>query len=197
MELSALNVLTDRFRSLPGIGRKTASRLALALVMKSDEEAQAFADAILTAKRRITPCPVCFSLCQDGICPICSDEGRDKGIICVVEDTKSAAAFAEIRNFRGVFHVLGGNLSPIDGIGPDQLRVRELAARIQSGDVREVILATGATLEGETTASYLSRVLKDSGVKVTRLAYGIPVGAELEFADELTLFRALDGRREV
>ncbi len=195
--LPALDALTDRFRTLPGIGRKTAARLALALVMKSEEEAQAFADAILEAKSKITPCPTCFGLCQEGVCPICTDEARDHSIICVVEDTKSSSAFSQIHSFKGVFHVLGGNISPIDGRGPDQLRIKELLARVQAEGTSEVILATGATLEGETTAAYLSRLLKDSGAKVTRLAYGIPVGAELEFADEMTLFRALDGRREV
>lgn len=196
-ELPTLEVLSEQFRALPGIGRKTAMRLALGVVTRSDEQAQAFADAILEAKRKIRPCARCFHLCEEGVCPICTDEKRDGGLICVVEDTKAASALSHIRDFHGMFHVLGGTISPIDGRGPDQLRIAELMGRLAPGTVREVILATGATVEGEATAAYLARLLKEHRVKVTRLAYGIPVGGDLEYADEMTLFRALDGRREM
>ncbi len=172
-------------------------RLALSVVSRSDEQAQAFARAILEAKAKIKPCTRCFHLCEEGVCPICSDEKRDAGLICVVEDTRASSAMSRIREFHGMFHVLGGTISPIDGRGPDQLRVRELIARIEEGGIREIVLATGATVEGETTAAYLSRLLRAYPVKVTRLAYGIPVGGDLEYADEVTLFRALDGRREM
>lgn len=196
-ELPALEALSEQFRALPGIGRKTAMRLALNVVERSDEQAKAFADAILAAKEKIRPCPRCFHLCQDGVCPICTDERRDPALICVVEDSRAAGAMAGIRDFHGVFHVLGGTISPIDGRGPDQLHIAELMARIAEGNVREVVLATGATVEGETTAAYLARLLRQCDVKVTRLAYGIPVGGDLEYADEMTLYRALDGRREM
>lgn len=196
-DLPALEALSEQFRALPGIGRKTAMRLALSVVSRSDEQAQAFACAILEAKAKIRPCERCFHLCEEGVCPICNDPTRDAGLICVVEDTKASSAMARIQAFHGMFHVLGGTISPIDGRGPDQLRIRELIARVEEGGVRELILATGATVEGETTAAYLSRLLHSYPVKVTRLAYGIPVGGDLEYADEMTLYRALDGRREM
>ena len=196
-ELPALEALAEQFRMLPGIGKKTAYRLALGVVTRSDEQARAFADAILEAKERIRPCPVCFHLCENGNCPICTDAKRDHSLICVVEDSRSASAMSRISEYKGLFHVLGGTLSPLDGRGPDQLHIQSLTDRVASGDIKEVILATGATVEGETTASYLSRLLHRYPIRVTRLAYGIPVGGDLEYADELTLFRALDGRREM
>lgn len=195
--LDALELLSEQFRALPGIGRKTAMRLAMSVVSRSDEQAAAFAEAIRVAKERIRPCPVCFQLCQDGHCAICSDENRDDSLLCVVEDTRAADALSHIRDFKGRFHVLQGTLSPIDGRGPDQLRIRELTERLSGGTVKEVVIATGATVEGETTAAYLSRLLRQYPVRVTRLAYGIPVGSHLEFADEATLMRALEGRREM
>ena len=194
---AALQELTDQFAKLPGIGGKTAQRLAFYVLNLPMEEAQNFADAIITAKNTIHTCPVCQNLTDREICPICEDDLRDKGVICVVAEPRDVIAMERSREFQGVYHVLHGVISPLNHIGPDHLRIRELLDRVASGTVREVIMATNPDTEGEATAMYLSRLLRPLEVKVTRLAYGIPVGSQLEYADEITLLRALEGRREI
>ena len=161
----------------------------------SEEDAKAFADAIVAAKRDIVRCEICGNLSDKPICNICSDERRDQSVVCVVEDAKTVMALEKVKEYKGTYHVLGGAISPMDGVGPEDLRIHELLNRIQAGAVREVILATNPNIEGETTAMYLSKLIAPLGVRVTRLAYGVPVGADLEYADEVTLLRALDGRR--
>ena len=163
----------------------------------SAEDAVAFADAIRTAKERIHLCPVCQNLTDRELCPVCRDEGRDRSTVCVVADAKAVLAMEKVREYRGVYHVLHGLISPMNGITPDQIKIRELLTRVGEGEVKELIVATNPTIEGEATAMYIARLMKPLGVTVTRLAYGIPVGAELEYADEVTLGRALEGRRNV
>jgi recombination protein RecR len=192
-----LQELIDAFRKLPGIGSKTAARLAFSVLNFSDEEAERFAQAILDAKRNLHTCPVCCNLSLDGLCPVCMDETRDRSLICVVENTRDVMAFERIREYRGTYHVLGGVLSPMHGIGPEQLHVKELFARLSNEEVEEILIATNPTVEGEATASYLAKMLKPFGVKVSRLAYGLPVGGDLEYADEVTLHRAIEGRRPI
>ena len=192
-----LQQLIDAFRKLPGIGSKTAARLAFAVLNFTDEEAERFADAILGAKRDLHTCPVCCNISLDGLCPVCMDETRDKSLICVVENTRDVMAFERIREYRGTYHVLGGVLSPMHGFGPEQLHIKELFARLSNEDVEEILIATNPTVEGEATASYLAKMLKPFGVKVSRLAYGLPVGGDLEYADEVTLHRAIEGRRPI
>lgn len=192
-----LQKLIEQFCRLAGVGQKTAVRYAFSVLDMSEEEASAFADAILAAKHDIVKCEICGNLSDKPICGICSDERRDQSVICVVEDAKTIMALEKVKEYNGTYHVLGGAISPMDGIGPDQLRIRELLDRIRTGSVKEVILATNPNIEGETTAMYLSKLISPLGVRVTRLAYGVPVGADLEYADEVTLFRALDGRRDV
>ena len=194
--IESLEVLTEQFARLPGIGKKSAQRLAYALLSYSPEEIEGFAAAMREAKEKIHRCPVCHNLTDLAICPVCADPGRDKGVICVVEDARAVMAFERVRTFRGVYHVLHGLISPMNGITPDGLTLRELLARLEDEDVREVIVATGATTEGEATAMYIARLLTPLGIKVTRLAHGIPFGGELEYADEITLTRALEGRRD-
>lgn len=194
---AALERLTEQFARLPGIGGKTAQRLAFYLLSLPDEQALEFAEAIVQAKKSVHLCPVCQNLTDLELCPICSDESRDHGLICVVAEPKDVIAMERAREFRGVYHVLHGVISPLNHIGPDDIRVRELLARVAQGDVREVIMATNPDTEGEATAMYLSRLLRPMEVCVTRLAYGMPVGSQLEYADEVTLLRALQGRREV
>lgn len=194
--IEALDILAEQFARLPGIGRKSAQRLAYAVLKYSDEEIAAFTSAMIEAKERIHRCPVCQNLTDRDICPICTDAGRDKSVICVVEDARAVMAFEKVRSFRGVYHVLHGLISPMSGVTPDALALRELLARLEDGTVTEVIIATGATTEGEATAMYIARLLSPLGVKVTRLAHGIPFGGELEYADEITLSRALEGRRD-
>jgi len=181
---------------LPGVGRKTAVRLAFHLLEGPREEAVRLAESIVEMKDRIRPCSRCFHLSEADACSICSDLGRDASVLCVVEDSGAVLAFERTRALRGLYHVLGGALSPIRDIGPEKLRVRELLERVRGGSVREVILATSPNVEGEATAVYLSRLLKPEGVAVSRLAQGLPAGSELEYADELTLQRALEGRRD-
>jgi recombination protein RecR len=194
---AALQELADQFARLPGIGGKTAQRLAFHVLGLPEEDARSFADAIMEAKREVHTCPVCQNLTDRELCPICADENRDHGVVCVVTDARTVMAMEKVREFRGVYHVLHGLISPMNGVTPDQLKIKELLARVGEGEIEEVIVATNPTVEGEATAMYLSRLLRPLGVKVTRLAYGVPVGADLEYADEITLFRALEGRREV
>ena len=193
----ALTRLIEQFERLPGIGRKSAQRLAFYVLNLPRDKAQQFADAILEAHDKIRKCKVCQSLTEEEVCPICSDKSRDHSIVCVVENSQDVIAFERTREYHGLYHVLHGLISPMDGIGPDQLPIKELVARIGSGEIQEVVMATNPTVEGEATAMYIARLLKPLGVRVTRLAYGIPVGGNLEYADEVTLFRALEGRSEL
>lgn len=194
---TALQELSDCFARLPGIGGKTAQRLAFYVLSLPMEEAQAFADAILNAKQQVHTCPCCQNLTDLELCPICSDESRDEGVICVVAEPKDVIAMERSREFRGRYHVLHGVISPLNHVTQDDIKIRELLHRVASGRVREVIMATNPDTEGEATAMYISRLLRPMEVKVTRLAYGIPVGSQLEYADEVTLSRALEGRQEM
>lgn len=193
----SLENLIDCFAALPGIGRKSAQRLAFHVLAMPEGRAEAFAAAILEAKTSVHCCPVCQNLTDGDLCGICGDDRRDKGIICVVAEPRDVLSFERGREFGGVYHVLHGVMSPMNRIGPDDLRISELMERVSSGEVREVIMATNPDTEGDTTAMYISRLIKPFGVEVSRLAYGIPVGSNLEFADEATLARALEGRREM
>ena len=194
----ALENLVEQFAKLPGVGRKSAQRLAFHLLNQPEETARAFADAILQARANIACCPVCQNLTQgEGPCPICASTRRDHSVICVVADPKDVVAIERAREYQGVYHVLHGVISPMNHVGPDDLRIQQLVERVSGGEVKEVIMATNPDTEGETTAMYLARLLKPFGVKVTRLAYGIPVGSHLEFADDATLTRAMEGRREM
>ena len=194
---AALQELADQFARLPGIGGKTAQRLAFHVLSLPQEDAQAFADAILAAKREVHTCPCCQNLTDRQLCPICDDENRDEGIICVVADPKDVVAMERSREFRGRYHVLHGVISPLNHVTQDDIKIRELIRRVASGNVYEVIMATNPDTEGEATAMYITRLLRPLGVKVTRLAYGVPVGSQLEYADEVTLSRALEGRQEI
>lgn len=193
----SLNELTAQFEKLPGIGKKTAQRLAFYVITADESYAKRFSAALLDAKTKIHLCKECFALTDTEVCPVCSDAARDKSTVCVVGDPKDVLAFERTREYKGVYHVLHGVLSPLDGVGPEKLKVRELLSRLSDGTVKEVIMATDPTVEGEATASYISRFIKPMGIKITRLAYGIPVGGNLEYADEVTLKRALDGRNEI
>jgi recombination protein RecR len=192
-----LTKLIEQFASLPGIGMKTAQRLAFYILTLSHEEAEEFSRAILDAHEKIKNCEICKNFTDLPVCEICSDETRDHRVICVVEDPKDVVAFERTKEYRGVYHVLHGLISPMDGIGPDQIYIKELLARIAEGNVEEVILATNPTVEGEATAMYLSKLLKPLGVTVSRLAFGIPVGSNLEYADEVTLYKALENRSQL
>ena len=194
---AALQDLADQFARLPGIGGKTAQRLAFHVLSLPQEEAQGFADAILAAKREVHTCPVCQNLTDREICPICDDDLRDRSVICVVAEPKDVIAMERSREFKGVYHVLHGVISPLNHVTQDDIKIRELLMRVGTGDVREVIMATNPDTEGEATAMYISRLLRPMEIKVTRLAYGVPVGSQLEYADEVTLSRAIEGRQEI
>ncbi len=194
---AALQDLADQFARLPGIGGKTAQRLAFYVLGLPREDAQAFADAILEAKRTVHTCPVCQNLTDRDVCPICDDATRNRGLICVVAEPKDVIAMERSREFNGVYHVLHGVISPLNHITQDDIRVKELLQRVAAGGVTEVIMATNPDTEGEATAMYISRLLRPMEIKVTRLAYGVPVGSQLEYADEVTLSRALEGRQEI
>ena len=194
---AALQDLADQFARLPGIGGKTAQRLAFHVLSLPLDEAQSFADAILAAKREVHTCPVCQNLTDRELCPICDDDLRDRGIICVVAEPKDVIAMERSREFNGVYHVLHGVISPLNHVTQDDIKIRELLMRVGTGDIREVIMATNPDTEGEATAMYISRLLRPMEIKVTRLAYGVPVGSQLEYADEVTLSRALEGRQEM
>ena len=195
--IESLQRLAEQFGRLEGVGKKTAMRMAFSILELEPEDAEAFAAAVLDAKRNIHLCPICQNLTDKEICSICADENRDHGLVCVVTDAKTVIAMEKVREFKGVYHVLHGLISPMNGITPDRIKIKERLARVGEGEIDEVIVATNPTVEGEATAMYLSKLLRPLGVKVTRLAYGVPVGADLEYADEVTLFRALEGRREV
>lgn len=192
-----LEKLVEQFARLPGIGGKSAQRLAFHILSLTDQEAQEFAGAVLEAKRNVTCCPVCQNLTAGGLCPICASVRRDESTICVVADPRDVAAVERAREYTGRYHVLHGVISPMNHVGPDDLEIKSLVERVAQGGVEEVIMATNPDTEGEATAMYLARLLKPFGVRVTRLAYGIPVGGHLEFADDATLMRALEGRREL
>ena len=193
----SLENLIDKFASLPGVGKKSAQRLAFYVLSLPDAEATAFAQAILDAKQAVHCCPVCQNLTDGEKCAICQDPKRDQSVICVVAEPRDVLSFERGREYNGVYHVLHGVMSPLNRIGPDDLKISELVERVAAGSVAEVIMATNPDTEGDTTAMYISRLLKPFGVRVTRLAYGIPVGSNLEYADEATLSRALEGRREM
>lgn len=195
--IESLAKLAEKFGRLEGVGKKTAMRMAFSILELDREEVEDFARAILDAKEKIHLCPVCQNLTDREVCPICADEERDRSLICVVTDARTVLAMEKVREYRGTYHVLHGLISPMNGITPEQLKIKELLARVGTGEVGEVIVATNPTVEGEATAMYLSRLLLPLGVRVTRLAYGVPVGADLEYADEVTLYRALEGRRDV
>lgn len=192
-----LQKLIEEFCRLSGVGQKTATRYAFAVLDMAEEDAKSFADAIVAAKRDICKCEICGNLSDKPICHICADSARDHSLVCVVEDAKTVMALEKVKEFNGTYHVLDGVISPMDGVTPDDLRIKELLARIAKGEIREIIIATNPNIEGETTAMYLSKLITPLGIRVTRLAYGVPVGADLEYADEVTLLRALDGRRDI
>ena len=194
----ALERLTEQFARLPGIGHKSAQRLAFFILSQSTEEVQAFSQALLDAKQLIALCPVCQNLTEgEGPCAICSSTKRDRSVLCVVASPKDVVAIERAREYEGLYHVLHGVISPMNHVGPDDLHIKELLARVSTGEIKEVIMATNPDTEGEATAMYLSRLLKPFQVKVTRLAYGIPVGSNLEYTDDATLMRALEGRQEI
>lgn len=195
--VASLENLVDQFESLQGIGHKSAQRAAYQILNMTEEKAAEFAQAIVDAHKKIHYCKICCNLTDDEVCSVCKSSGRDKSIICVVEDPRDVFALERTNEFNATYHVLHGAISPLGGVGPDQLKIRELLARVGDGEVKEVIMATNPTVEGEATAMYISRLLKPLGVLVTRLAYGIPVGGDLEYADEVTLSRAIEGRREL
>ena len=194
---AALQDLADHFARLPGIGGKTAQRLAFHVLELPMDEAQAFSDAIVNAKKAVHTCPECQNLTDREVCPICDDPGRDRSTICVVAEPKDVIAMERSREFAGVYHVLHGVISPLNHVTQEDIRIRELLHRVSGGQVREVIMATNPDTEGEATAMYISRLLRPMEVRVTRLAYGVPVGSQLEYADEVTLSRALEGRQEI
>lgn len=194
---AALQELTDQFARLPGIGGKTAQRLAFHVLGLSNEDAQSFADAIVEAKNTVHTCPVCQNLTDREICPICDDPTRDQGLICVVAEPKDVIAMERAREFGGTYHVLHGVISPLNHVTQEDIKIKELLHRVANGNVREVIMATNPDTEGEATAMYISRLLRPMEVRVTRLAYGVPVGSQLEYADEVTLSRALEGRQDI
>lgn len=194
---ASLENLIEKFNSLPGIGNKSAQRLAFYILSLSEEEAESFADAITDAKHSVHCCSLCQNLTDAEVCAICRSPRRDEHIICVVSDPKDVIALERAREYNGHYHVLHGVLSPMNHVGPDDIKIKELVHRVSDGDIHEIIMATNPDTEGETTAKYISRLLKPFGVRVTRLAYGIPVGSNLEFADDATLMRALEGRQEI
>lgn len=189
--------LADCFRRLDGVGRKSALRMAFSVLDMSEDDARAFADAIIAAKTQIDYCPECMNISSGGACSICADGERDRSVICVVEDFRAVTAVERAKGYKGLYHVLHGAISPMKKIGPDDLTVKELLTRLNRGDVEEVILATNPTVEGETTAMYLSKLITPLGIKTTRIANGVPVGGDLEFTDEITMRRALEGRYDV
>ena len=194
--IESLAVLAEQFGRLQGVGHKSAMRMAFSILDFTEEEAEQFANAILDAKRKIHLCPVCMNLTDREVCPICADETRDKSVICVVEDVRVLMSIEKVREYRGVYHVLHGAISPVSGVTPDKIRLAELLGRLRDDEVKEIIVATDPDVEGEATAMYISRLIKPLGIRVSRLAYGIPVGSDLEYADEITLSRAIDGRKD-
>ena len=195
--VAPLERLVEQLETLPSIGHKSAGRLAFFLLRQPEEKAAAFVSAIREARENIHECSVCCNLTDKALCPVCAAADRDRSVICVVEDPQDVAALERTGEYRGLYHVLHGVISPMDGVGPDDIRIRELMERLSSGEVKEVVLATNPDVEGEATAAYISRLIKPMGVRVTRIAHGVPVGGELEYTDEVTLLRAFQGRREL
>ena len=195
--IESLQKLAEQFARLEGIGRKSAMKMAFSVLDMTVEEAGEFAAAILDAKEKIHLCPICQNITDREVCPICADLNRDRSTVCVVSDPKVVISMEKVREYKGVYHVLHGVISPMNGITPDKLKIKELLERIGEGEIEEVIVATNPTVEGEATAMYLARLLKPLGIKVSRLAYGVPMGSDLEYADEITLFRAIEGRTDV
>jgi recombination protein RecR len=192
-----LERLIERLRKLPGVGQKSAQRMAFHILRNSDADARALATAIVEIKEQIRLCGICFNITDTDPCLVCTDAGRDRTVICVVEEPNNLAAIERSGGFRGLYHILHGSLSPLKGIGPDDLKIPQLLTRLEDGTVKEVILATNPNVEGESTAVYLARLLKPLGLRVTRIALGLPVGSELEYADEVTVGKSLEGRREI
>lgn len=195
--VASLARLIEQFERMPGIGHKSAQRLAFHVLSMKQSEAEAFSNAILDAHTKIKKCSRCCNLAEEELCPICKSQNRDESLVCVVEDPRDVLAFERTHEFSGTYHVLHGVISPMNSVGPEDITIKELLSRIAEGKVEEVIMATNPTVEGEATAMYISRLLKPMGITVSRLAYGVPVGAELEYADEVTLTRALEGRRNL
>jgi recombination protein RecR len=195
--IESLQTLADKFGSLPGIGKKSALRMAYSVLELSDEEAADFARAITDAKEKIHLCPICQNLTDRDVCSICDDLGRDRSVICVVEDARDVISIEKVREYRGLYHVLHGVISPMNNITPDKIKIAELLARLSDNEVKEIIVATNPTVEGEATAMYLSRLIKPLGIKISRLGYGMPAGGNIEYTDEITLHRALEGRKDV
>ena len=193
----SIEKLIEAFEKLPSIGNKTAARLAFYILNSSKEETDEFISAIVSAKENLKYCSICYNISDTDPCPICGNSGRDNSIICVVEDVKDIVAMERTHEFKGVYHVLHGSISPMNGIGPDDIKIKELLSRLMDGNVKEIILATNPRVEGEATAMYISKLVKPLGVKVTRIAHGIPVGGDLEYTDEVTLTKALEGRRVI
>ena len=196
-DVAALEKLIEQFQKMPSIGRKTAQRMAFHVLDLTDEQAKEFADAIIDAHTKIHHCSLCHNLTENELCPVCASPNRDHSTVCVMEEPRDVLAMERTREFNGVYHVLHGAISPMNNIGPDQLTIKSLVERAASGEIKEFIMATNPTIEGDTTAMYISKLVKPFGVKVTRLAYGIPVGADIEYADDVTLMRALSGRSEL
>lgn len=189
--------LIEEFSKLPGVGRKTAQRLAFHVINMNMNDVEALSKAIVDAKKEIRYCSICYNITDKAVCSMCSNKNRDNSVICVVEDPRDVAAMEKTKEFNGQYHVLNGVISPMDGIGPDMIRIKELIQRLSNQDVKEIIMATNPTIEGEATAMYIARLLKPMGIKVTRIAHGLPVGGDLEYADEVTITKALEGRREI
>ena len=195
--IESLQRLAEQFGRLQGIGKKNAMKMAFSVLDMTDEEAADFAKAIIEAKEKIHLCPICQNLTDRDICPICDDETRDRRTVCIVSDPRVVISMEKVREYKGLYHVLHGVISPMNGTTPDKLKIKELLERIDEGEIEEAIIATNPTVEGEATAMYISRLLKNFDIKVTRLAYGVPMGSDLEYADEITLYRALEGRRDL
>ena len=193
----SIEKLIEAFEKLPSIGHKTAARLAFHILNSSDEDTKEFVDSIINAKKNLKYCSKCFNITDTDPCPICQNTSRNQDIICVVEDVRDVVAMEKTHEFKGLYHVLHGSISPMNGIGPDDIKIKELLSRLMEGNIKEVILATNPRVEGEATAMYLSKLIKPLGIKVTRIAHGIPVGGDLEYTDEVTLSKALEGRREL
>ncbi|MBP7279200.1 MAG: recombination protein RecR [Sedimentibacter sp.] len=189
--------LIDELSKLPGVGNKTAQRLAFHILNMPSEDVEKLSSSIVNAKRNIRYCKVCCNITDSDVCDICANVKRDSSTICVVEDPKDVVAMEKTREFKGLYHVLNGAISPMEGIGPEEIRIKELLKRVADNEIKEIILATNPNIEGEATAMYISRLLKPIGIKVTRIAHGVPVGGDLEYADEVTLMKALEGRREI
>lgn len=192
-----LEILINELSKLPGVGEKSAQRLAFHILDKDEKQVEALADAMLNAKRQLRHCSICGNLTDSDPCKICSDPGRRKDLICVVETPRDLMAMERIRDYNGTYHVLHGVISPMEGIGPEDINLKSLIRRLQANDCEEVIIATNPTIQGEATAMYISKLLKPAGIKVSRIAHGVPVGSDLEFADEVTLLKSFEGRREL